>query len=194
MHDFEGDLNLTELFDVLDRTESARVEDIVVRLGLEHPVDVEIRARRFAFRWEGSPWSTYFPRLAPAMVGEWMRRAGLSRVGASVVAAMPSAVLVFHGERLRPPDRLVWMVRRDDGLDVRTRVPGEAGVPEAAMAIPDEGPFAFPLSWGEQPPFVPQYEERTLTCPHCATTSTRFRVLVSGSWVCPACGRTFVPV
>ncbi|MCB9615843.1 MAG: hypothetical protein H6722_25700 [Sandaracinus sp.] len=195
MDDVAGDLSLVDLFRALDGgvpTRSPRDEK-VARLGLEHPVDVEIRTHRFKVRWEGRAWSDAFPRLAPAMVGEWMRRARLTRVGSSVVAAMPSSVLVFCGERLHPPDQILWMVRRDDGLDVRTREPGEAGWPEAPTTIPDDGPFAFPLSWGEQPPFVPQYEDRTLTCPHCAASSARFRVLVSGSWVCPACGRTFVP-
>lgn len=196
MNDVAGPLDLEDLRRVLDGRAAPHFEDSpratkTTRLALDHgPVDVRIRANSFTMQWRGQRGANrYFPRLAPALTADLMRRAGLVTVTTATVAWMPSATIPSEHEDITPPSYVVWFVPREGGLDLFIREAPAEGPPTSSGPIPAEGPYELPTPWSV--PHTYRDFPRGLACPHCAATSERYRTAGPDALVCVACGRSF---
>jgi len=133
--------------------------------------------------------STMHVELLPAVVGDLMHRAGLERVAESVVCRLPAGSFPFGLE----PERTMWIVRGDDELTIYFANAELVSPPAEPLSPVDRSRFPVPelratVPWTPEPQV---YEERTGSCPHCATIADQWRRIAGGHYVCESCGRSF---
>ncbi len=199
-HPLVGPLDLKALWAVLDGRAKPGFESIehqtkTMKIALDiGAADISIRSRRFSMQWKGRGRSAYWPRLAPPVVADLMKRVGADSVQNDLVAWMPSATVPGHAglPAFVSPSYVVWFVRLKDGLDVFTRHAEKPG-PSTPGPIPSSGSFKLPDPWSS--PVWRTYLDfpEGLSCPHCETNNNRYRQVGGNALVCSACGRSFDP-
>lgn len=130
----------------------------------------------------------YYPRLAPAFVGDVM-----SAMDATAIVE-PMVGVLRPGPRLGPfvlKRCGAWVIPNLDEVWIRLRqVANDAHT--TTMPIPTDGEWSLPARAPQYKPEPKRYvnNELNLTCPHCKATPARFRE-ISNAWICEQCGRSF---
>jgi hypothetical protein len=183
--------------------------EISSRLGLgARGVEAEITRTtfvvHFSSRRSGRP-SSYVRSNAPSMVSELMTLANLQMVTRSIVVGLPAGHVSVVGGKVLPEfpvpsypawsygPKLVWIVHDTDTVRLVVRPGPEPWRHPWSNEPPVDGPFALPL---ELPPWTPEGTvfasfEEPMACPHCGSTSSRYRQIEDDFLVCPRCARSF---
>lgn len=180
---------------------SAKMAALLLPPGSE--CDAEISTHTFRVRWRLRPSRDYNVGLGPA-VASYLLGARSEPVGAEPLLLQRSACEPrFHRlarERLVQPSArelgfqpselleelpteslAVWLRAEQEVLEVRVRCTPTQSWPDALPA---------PVELASQ--FIDLRQAHR--CPHCGTSSTRYRVLHDGGrWVCPSCARSLSP-
>lgn len=143
----------------------------------------------------------YFSRLAPPVLGELLRRAGLGRVDESVVLELPAGDVPRFEQfpAWKYASRLVWIDASPVAVNLAVR-PGSLLLTPRVLPIPIDGPLAYPRTRPWQPaPERWRTFDPPRACPHCGAAADRYRELraegpgseITAAFVCLTCHRSF---